>query len=338
MQKQHSVGSIIGLSAVMLVLILDIRTAIESASQAISLCITTVIPSLFPMMVLSSLLTDRIAASTTHSTGKLCSALGIPSGQEGLIVSGFLGGYPVGAACIGTQYRMGNLERRDAEHLLYFCSNVGPSFLFGICGQLFSSKPAVWVLWAVHITSALMVGITHINKTTERYKQHKNTVRSTPEIIRSAMANMGVICGWVVMFRVIIQFCQKWLFCYLPTEIGIIISGILELTNGSCMLNQIKNELLRFVICSVTLAFGGICVILQTASVISPLSTASYLRGKITQSLYSLFLSASTGYVIYTNLTGLIKTVLITLILITPPTLLYLYKKMVAFSEKCAIM
>lgn len=333
MKKRRSYMAIIVCSVVMLILILDNKTALVGATEALSLCITTVIPSLFPMMVLSSILTDQIAASTRLSLGPLNQVLGIPSGSEGILAAGLLGGYPVGAACIASRYRSGDLSQQDAEHLLSFCSNAGPSFIFGICGHLFTKSYAVWLLWLIHVVSALMTGITRLNAPADT--SHRNTpARTILDVVKNATGNMAVICGWIVLFRVTIQFCQKWLLWFVPASISVGISGILELTNGCCMLDQITGEPMRFVLCSVLLSFGGFCVLMQTSAVISPLSITPYLYGKLRQALYSLLLSSLAGFVLYSTYEVHIKLLLITLILIAPPFLLYFIKKTIAFSGR----
>jgi hypothetical protein len=41
------------------------------------------------------------------------------------------------------------------------------------------------------------------------------------------------------------------------------------------------------------LAFGGVCVLLQTASVTEGLSLGCYIKGKLIQTLFSLWLSST---------------------------------------------
>ena len=61
----------------MLILILDPNTAVRSASDAIQLCLKTVVPSLFPFFVLSSMLTSALVGS--HS-------IILPSRKDGFLI------------------------------------------------------------------------------------------------------------------------------------------------------------------------------------------------------------------------------------------------------------
>jgi hypothetical protein len=63
---------------------------------------------------------------------KLCR---IPAGCSCLLIPAFLGGYPAGAQAVGQTLHQGGLSRKDAERMLLFCNNPGPSFLFGVLGN-----------------------------------------------------------------------------------------------------------------------------------------------------------------------------------------------------------
>ena len=87
-------------AAGMLLLILDARTGFQGAAEGIRLCISSVIPSLFPFFVLSMVLTGAIAGSTWRGLRPLGRLCGLPKGAESLLVVGLMGGYPVGAQSI----------------------------------------------------------------------------------------------------------------------------------------------------------------------------------------------------------------------------------------------
>ena len=70
------------------------------------------------------------------------------------------------------------------------------------------------------------------------------------------------------------------------------ITGLLELANGCCSLSSIDSVSVRFVLCSGMLAFGGVCVTMQTISVVNGLSVKYYFVGKGLQTVFSLLLAA----------------------------------------------
>jgi hypothetical protein len=122
-------------------------------------------------------------------------------------------------------------------------------------------------------------------------QKHKEI--SDKSILLSAARAMCVVCCWVVLFRGLIHFLNNW-FCWrLPAWAQVCLTGILELTNGCCQLSLIADVGLRFIICSCLLAFGGVCVLVQTASVTERLSLGCYIKGKLIQTLFSLCLSCT---------------------------------------------
>ena len=55
-----------GAAAAAVLLLTQAETAAQAVREGISLCLTSVVPSLFPFFVLSSLLTDRAAAQAAE--------------------------------------------------------------------------------------------------------------------------------------------------------------------------------------------------------------------------------------------------------------------------------
>lgn len=273
-----------------LILVLDGKTSLLGAREGIDLCLKTVIPSLFPFLVLSILLTSSLHRAdliVMHPLRILCR---LPKGTESILLSGFLGGYPVGAQSVAQAWQDGYLERKDAERMLGFCNNAGPAFLFGMIATAFANRWTPWVLWGIHIASAVLVARLSYQPVVSAPKTVPQTL-SLPQVLHSALRVMATICGWVVFFRVILAFLKQWILWICPAEVQIIITGMLELSNGCCELANISSESLRFIVCSCLLAFGGLCVTMQTNAVTLGLSLRYYLHGKLLQTLFSLIFS-----------------------------------------------
>ena len=284
----------------MTVLILDPKTAISGAKEGIGLCIQSVIPSLFPFLFLSGIVTRTLLATPLQllrPIGKLCK---IPYGTEGLLAVGLVGGYPVGAQCIAQAHARGELSDSQAHRMLGFCSNTGPSFLFGILSPLFSSASALWILWAIQIISAILTGtlLPEVSKVTMSSKKRKDHV----DPLKQSLGAMAAICGWIILFRVLLAFLHRWGLWMLPCEVTVLLSGILELTNGCCNLAAVSSESARFLLAAPLLAFGGICVWLQTVSVTRNLGTGAYLPGKLIQCGISTALSCLVMPILYSEI------------------------------------
>ena len=109
--------------------------------------------------------------------------------------------------------------------------------------------------------------------------------------MRTALLSIATVCGWIVLFRVLLAFLESWFLWILPDTVQVFISGLLELSNGCLGLLNIQNSAVRFLLCSVMLAWGGLCVTMQTRSVTDGLSLKPYLRGKLLQTFFSFLLS-----------------------------------------------
>lgn len=278
----------------MFVLILDSWTAISGAAVGVELCVKSVIPSLFPFFFLSAILTGILTGRRLpilSPIGKLC---GIPQGSESILLTGLLGGYPIGAQCISQAFASGQLHRQDAQRMLGFCSNAGPAFLFGIAGRFFSSPAVPYLLWCVHIFSALAVGALLPGNPRHPIVIETGKPLSPAQAMIKSLRSMAAVCGWVILFRTLIAFLQRWVLWLLPPVGQLLVSGILELTNGCLELGTVTNERLRFLLASVFLALGGVCVAMQTMSAVSQagLDGGLYFPGKLLQGCISFFLAS----------------------------------------------
>ena len=323
----------------MTVLILDSKTALLGAQEGLTLCIQTVIPSLFPFFVLSGFLTSCLTGAKfpiLKPLGKLC---GLPQGSEFILAVGLLGGYPVGAQCISQLYQRGGLSKKNAGRLLAFCSNAGPSFIFGVCSKFFSFRGAAVSLWIIHILSAILVGILMPDKNSGHIDPTTAQNITIMDAFQKALKAMAGVCGWVILFRVIIAVLDRWIAFWISGNTCVILFGILELTNGCCSLMLIRSESARFVICSALLAFGGTCVAMQTAAVVRPLNMGWYFPGKIMQTLFSVALSMCFLPLFCPATVGLagILTVISTIIFIFIGKKFYKTKNSCSFSVKSCV-
>lgn len=296
--KQKPVYAGIGAFAAMLILILDSQTAAIGAKEGIALCLTTVIPSLFPFFLISILLTSSLSGVSLPFLRPFGKLLGLPPGTEAILISGFLGGYPAGAQSVCAAWKSGQLSKDTAERMLALCNNAGPSFLFGMSASIFCEKWAPWALWGILIFSSVLTSFLLPPNLAPPTVSFPGGELSVTQALRSAIQIMGTVCGWVVLFRVLICFLRRWILWILPAETQVLIIGFLELSNGCCELANVSSFSLRFVLCAIFLACGGLCVGMQTRAVTAGLSLGCYCFGKLIQTLFCLILSFSviSGY------------------------------------------
>ena len=286
-RKWTAMLSALGMAA----LIFDSKTALLGAEAGIEVCMKTVVPSLFPFFVLSILLGGALAGQRMRLLSPLARLLKVPENAVSLIVVGLLGGYPVGAQVVAGAYEDGRLAKKDAQRMLAFCSNAGPAFLFGMGARLFDELWICFLVWFIHIVSSWCVALLTPCSSARNAGYTTNGGVTLTQALKKAVAVLATVCGWVVLFRVLIAFADRWVLWAVTPEVRAVIIGFSELANGCCELQKIGCVGLRISLFAVLLSFGGLCVMMQTASVCEGLRIGLYLPGKICQGAISLLLS-----------------------------------------------
>lgn len=288
-KKQQRITVFAGIG--MLILILDSHTVLLSALEGINLCLYTVIPSLFPFLVISGIITGNIGSQSKNTFLKFEKVLGIPRGASAVVLLGLLSGYPNGAQNIHQIYIEEKISKKDAERMLPICNNAGPAFIFGMISTLFTNVWIPWILWTIQILSTLFLSVILPEKSKSALKYNHPQTGSIITSLQTATRSMVYICSWVIMFRIILGVMELRLLKVLPTFVKILICGFFELTNGILALNLIENEAVRFILVSLFLSIGGLCVLLQTSSVAENLCLKKYCMGKALHAAISLTLS-----------------------------------------------
>lgn len=299
MKSKTSILSAAFAAAILTLLILDPTTATLGASDGIELCLKVLIPSLFPFILVTTYLNAVLTGPSIPGLRPLARRLNIPAGGDSLLLLGLLGGYPVGAQLIADAYKNNQLSKRTSQILLGYCNNAGPAFIFGVAGMLFSSKWIPFVLWLTHIISALITGILLPRPEDDSIHAYKTSHISVVSALRKTTSVCASICGWVVVFKIIMAYLKSWLSKQISSTGMICISGLLELSNGCLQLDRIPTEAERLILCSAFLAFGGFCVMLQTASVTESLGLGLYFPGKMMQTSISILITTILSYLLF---------------------------------------
>ena len=270
---------VLGCLAAMGLVLLDGQTARAGVREVLRLCAGAVIPALLPFFVLSNLLTRELWGRSGRFLRFFGRLFRIPEGAECLLISAFLGGYPAGAGAVGQAYASGGLEKEQAQRLLGHCSNVGPAFLFGIVAGVFEDPLAGWRLWGFQILGALLAARL-LPGTPGKVASYREKAQG--DLLTLTVLTMGKICVTVILFRVVLSYGSK----YLPLKgtPGVLLGGLLELTNGCCNLKSVPIPL-RESVAGGLMALGGLCVLFQTKGVTEGLSLKYYLAGKGIQAL-----------------------------------------------------
>lgn len=302
------------ISSSIIYLAFDPKTASAAASEGLKLCINTIIPSLFPFLVLSSVFIKIGGANILgKALGPVMRPLfGVSGNGAAALILGLIGGYPLGAKTAGTLYENGLCSKKEAEKLLGFCGNCGLGFIFGIIGSsVFGNSKAGLIIYLIHILSSILTGIVLRGHSAKKIKTNLeiDEIKPTfPEIftqsVKASFSSALDVCGFVIFFNVVNSLFSRIglsvLISGLLTDIGlesavseIVFSGLLELTSGVNALKNVANTNTALLLASVLVSWGGISVHCQTVSVLSGsgLSTKKYFLGKAIQTAFSAIIS-----------------------------------------------
>ena len=313
MSKTHSSVllsvSLLAAAAGLLLLPHEVSAAV---SEGLSLCTDTLLPTLFPFMILSGVFvrsglarhigdkTDRLMTTLFHLPGVCFSAL----------LFGMIGGYPTGAKTTVSLYRSGVCSKDETEHALAFCNNCGPGFLIsGIGFGLFQDIRCGILLFAVHILSAIFTGmvlsppIEGIPRRKLKNPDHNTSIATCfVTSVTDAMASYLNLCAFVLCFSAVLVLVAQsgipaLLAHFLPcseTNGTWFLLGWFEMTGGIFHLTA-GSISERFVLISVLAAWGGLSVHCQVISLLqgTDLSPIPYLKGKALHSIFAFLLASA---------------------------------------------
>lgn len=183
---------------------------IRSAADGLRLCGELIVPSLFPFFVISLLLAklgfpQALGRRLSPVTRRLFGVSG--AGATALFI-GLSGGYPMGAAYLAELTEQGRISPREAERLLGFCNNSGPSFLVGAIGAgIFGSVRAGLLLYAAHALAAFLTGLLLRGKDPAEEEAPSLCdpppfARALTEAVRGAVPAILSVCSFVILFTV----------------------------------------------------------------------------------------------------------------------------------------
>lgn len=301
-------------SACLAALLLLPQVATDAARDGLRLCAQVLIPSLFPFFVCAKLIVAlRVAQPLARVLSPVMRSLfGTgPSSSEALVL-GLIGGYPAGAQAVKNLYDAKAITQREAQRLVLFCNNAGPAFVFGVVGTgLFASFRMGLLLFAAQALSALLTGMLLKSDLHEPAPASIQTESSAPvrvapvfvSCVRESGAAVLNVCMFVTAFSVLAGVLRWLLRGQLPDTVFALVLGMLELTGGISALGACAIPVWgKLALASFLLAFSGLSVCAQTASILLPsgLFPRAYVPVRLMQGLLAAALTLAL-YAVFGN-------------------------------------
>lgn len=309
--------------------IINPKLSMEASLAGAKLFFNSVLPTMFPFMVICNMIInlDGIKLYSKILGPILCKPLGLSYPCSFALVASFLCGYPLGAKYSTDLYKKGIIEYDEFSRLINIASNTGPLFLLGAVGtSMLGNSTLGYLLLIPSYLSVFIIGIITQNKKREKKislpnegitesKAYYNLGEVIKKSIEDASLNILVLCGYVIMFSVIISMV-KTLFIStgtltslssllnIPEDIfnGLFLGGI-EVTNGCNIIASSNLSILsKLSLISFLSSFGGLSIIAQTSSFFykEKVSITKYFFYKVLQGIISFVLMFFI-YIIFKN-------------------------------------
>ncbi len=267
--------------------------AANSARMALDVCAAGLIPSLFPFIVLVSVINSSgLSRFIAQAVGTPLKWLfGIPKSATTAVILGSLGGFPIGALCTRELYLGGEITKSEAERLITFTNNASPAFCIGVIGvTLFCDVDFGVRLYFCQITASAMLGIVQRKHTTHTSIKIKYTPKSISYTLTSAITDgasaMLKICAFAVFFTIVGDALCLTVGHYFGSAASSFAGAVCELTLGARCSASLGGKISR-VLCAFAVGWSGISVHTQIASILCDcdISMRRYYLCKLTQGI-----------------------------------------------------
>ncbi|MBO7310197.1 MAG: hypothetical protein J6U86_02245 [Clostridia bacterium] len=278
--------------------------ASEWVSKGLKICVTKLIPSLFPFMVLSSIAIfckiGRLIPKCVQ--GLFAKCFGVGGDGACAIALGWICGFPIGARCAVELLRENIIDAREYKKLVCISSTPSPAFLIGAVGKGMLGDTGVGVLlYLISLLSSTASGIilSRIIKTSPCVQgTHQGTDKVplskafSSAVSQSAMGMLS-ICGFVVFFCAFLGALESIAISFGASEYATaVMFSLFELTTALSKICSFSS-VATLPLCALAVGWSGFSVHFQTFSVCSgaPVGTSLYLGFHALRSVICLALS-----------------------------------------------
>lgn len=273
--------------------------------QKLLYCFSLLVPTVFPFIALASF---AVNSSVGHFLGRAFGFLTryvfrLPRICAAPIIISFIGGYPSGASGISILLEKGAITKKEAGRMLLFCVNPGIAFVISFLGGAVLRNPKYGLLLYLSVVlSGLLVGAVSalFSPFPPKDGETPNEAQKGAFINSAYDASQGMLrmVGCVMLFTAILTILNESglipLLCgliakALPASVqsaSAFVSLCAEITSG---IGDAANAGLPPVCYAFALAFGGLCVHLQTYSFfkVFPVSKLYFTGAKVIHGLVS---------------------------------------------------
>ncbi len=281
-ERIKSLGLLLGFTVTAVWFLCRPQALATGISRGLSVSAGVIIPTLYPFMILSGLLTESPLCRTP---GRLSSAItrrlfGLPGCCGPAILISMVGGYPAGAIAIGRLRQQGQISVQQAQRMTRFCVNGGPGFVIATVGSgLMGSTKAGVLLFCAHVGVSVLTGLWlargHRRDRWEPTQESLPPRRTIATIVSDTCGALLTMCGFVILAAAVLSLLESsgiplWLqqvTGVYATHFSAVAAGLLEVSCG-CVALAGTGELAPLWLC-LCMGWGGLSVQGQLMAAVS---------------------------------------------------------------------
>ena len=281
----------------LILMLLHPEITVKGASNGLLLWYSSVVPALFPFMVLSSLIVASGSLSILMAPVRLVLGPLLGLSAEGCytLLSGLVCGFPMGAKTCADFLSRGQISLREGKFLMAVCNHASPMFLLGYVYPLFHGNLPLWKLLAAVYGPALLLALParllYRNGAPTGKKPKMQGIAEPQEIPEpnfpspaksnpgnlsadeAILASVEVLCrigGLLILFSIAVEFLRG--ARQLPAGLRLFLMGAMEMTTGIRELAAALPFPYSAAAACASLTFGGLSGILQTKAALGALA------------------------------------------------------------------
>lgn len=259
----------------------------NSIADSIDFCLKTLIPSVFPFMLVSSFLIYSRLIDDIILKAKIPveNILGVCKIYLSSVILGSVSGYVTGPKCICAIYSSSNSNDRESfSNSVILSSNCGIGFVVSCVGIIIWDSITFGIfLYTLQILISLLLGKLLLKGNVKNYdynisKRADFTDSFTLSVTNTASSLIG-ISAFVIFFSLLSDLSQL----YIPKRYSGLLPIALEFCKGVFYAKEFYSVGIGAFLTGFAIGFGGLCVAFQTFSVCSgyPLDKKKYLLFKL---------------------------------------------------------
>ena len=281
--------------------------AIEYMQRGLQLCVSVVIPSLFPFMVASELIVTSGATSVLKKPLGMFSRrlFGISGRGATAFLLGTLCGFPIGTRAAVSMYKRGEISFDELSRLVCFSNNPSSAFVISAVGvTLYGCRSFGVALYFITVLSSVIVGVGQnlllgsgraaeaVLSENDRDMEHKGIAQFSGAVSGAAHSMLSV-CGFVVFFSTFTgTLGEVALSLGLSEQLRALLFSVFELTSGAASAACVKPLKLSVLIVAFALGWSGLSVHFQVVSICegTGVRVGRYFLAKLWQGIVNVIL------------------------------------------------